>query len=72
MKNYFKILPVAAGLAFALLGTTSEATASVDSTTEEAAFGFCEGNEDRTCSITAQGSTTKGRWKEGPGSQTIN
>lgn len=66
MKNRLKILPVAAGIALAFLGTTSKVSASQNSTTEDVAFGYCEGNENRVCSTTAQGSTTYGRWKEGP------
>lgn len=67
MKNYLKILPAAAGIVMAFLGSTSEVSASENSTNEDAAvFGYCEGNENRVCSTTAQGSTTYGRWKEGP------
>lgn len=38
MKNYLKILPAAAGIAMAFLGTTSEVSASENSTNEDAAI----------------------------------
>lgn len=66
MKNYLKILPVVAGLALAIIGTPT--TAKESKNTEAAAYGFCQGDENRLCGTTLQGTKVYGRWKEGPGS----
>ena len=67
MKNYLKMIPVVAGLVFATFASTGEAVAA--SSEDATAVGYCQGNENRICGTTAQGTTVYGRWKEGSANQ---
>ncbi len=69
MKKFLRILPVIAGFGLALVGSSLSANTSMNNKDDAPAFGFCEGNEQRVCGTTAQGTEVYGRWKEGPGNQ---